>query len=196
MIKQMSYAKPSPRTHIPKKQDRMFHIELGQNDGPFKDGLEGHEAFDPAKVSGKLLEGPSLKEELNREQPENYDTVYNILKRIEEYSQKAVGDLMDYKEKEMNLRDEIIRDINDMVEKENSETLENLKPLIQKDYKELKQTLKGEKEENEQILKQLLKIRKDFSSLTLQINSCDGKASHLQSGILGEAEKMEENFDL
>ena len=190
-MKQTDYIKPSPRRGIPKKQDRMFHIELGQNDGPFKDTYENYEAFSMYKSSTKSKEGPTLKEELNREQPENYDTVQNILKRIEEYTIDAMHILMSCKDDETN-----IRDIHDVVEKDNAITLENLQPLIQKDYKELKQELKKEKEENEHLSKQLLRIRKDFSSMNLQIASCDGKASQMYSKILGEVEQVENNYDL
>ena len=195
-MKQMTFIKPSPRRSLPKKQDRMFHIELGQNDGPFKDIFDTGETVGVFKSSNEPREGLSLKEELNREQPENYDTVHNIMERINDYSKKSVMNLMECKEKEVRLREEIIKDIHEMVEKNNADTLETLQPLIQKNYKELKQTLKKVKEENEQLLKQLLKVRKDFSSMNLQITSCDNKTNQLHSGILGEVEKPDPDADI
>ena len=181
---------------IPRKQDRMFHIELGQNDGPFKNTFDANELNDLFRTAEKPRDGLSLKEELNREQPENFDTVHNIMERISNYSKKAIRDLAECKETEVNLREEVIKDIHDMVEKNNSETLEKLQPLIQRNYKELKQSLKTEKEENEQLMKQLLKIRKDFSSMSLQITSCDNKSNQLHNGILGELERAEQDPDL
>eukprot|EP00826_Nyctotherus_ovalis_P014348 TRINITY_DN13995_c0_g2_i1.p1 TRINITY_DN13995_c0_g2~~TRINITY_DN13995_c0_g2_i1.p1 ORF type:complete len:193 (-),score=66.95 TRINITY_DN13995_c0_g2_i1:116-694(-) len=188
-MKQAGYIKPSPRREQPKKQDRKFRVDLGQNDGPFKDSFENYDNVNVLKPPAKHKEGLSLKEELNREQPENYDTVNNVLQRIEESLKKAVSDLMEYKEKEMNLRDEIIRDIHDAVEKGNATTLENLRPVIQNDYRDLKQGLKTVKEESEQLHKQLLRIRKDFSTMSLQINSCDGKTTQMHKIVLGEAEQ-------
>ena len=122
-----------------------------------------------------------------KEEGENYDTIKNMMKRINEYSSKAIKDLGTCKEEEAKLRDEIVKDIHEVVEKDNAAVLESLQPTIQQDYKSLKQALKQEKEENEQLLKQLLTIRKECSNMTLQISSCDTKISQLQLNLLGDS---------
>ncbi len=110
-----------------------------------------------------------------------------MLKRIDEYTSKARQDLATCKEEEGKLRDEIVKDVHEVVERDNATVLESLQPTIQQDYKSLKQALKQVKEESEQLMKQLLAIRKECSNMNLQISACDSKVSQLHFNLLGEA---------
>ncbi len=170
---------------VPQKQDRMFHIDLGQNDGPFKDAFEHRNIAAPSKATADFQNMLKLKDE-PKDAAENYDTIHSMMQRINDCSSKALKDLHECKEKETCLREEIVKDIHEVVEKDNAAVLESLQPVIQKDYKALKQALKQEKEENEQLLKQLLTIRKECASMTLQISACNNKVAQLHVGLLGE----------
>ena len=163
----------------------MFHIDLGQNDGPFKSSVEARNSEKPSSKAGPALGQEPI------EFSENYDTIYSMMQRISEYSTKALKDLNECKEREASLREEIVKDIHEVVEKENASVLEILQPTIQRNYKALKQTLKKEKEENEQLLKQLLTIRKECATMNLQITACDSKISQIHRGLLGEAANAE-----
>ncbi|MDR3549002.1 MAG: hypothetical protein P4M11_12195 [Candidatus Pacebacteria bacterium] len=109
------------------------------------------------------------------------------MKRIDEYSAKAQADLATCRTEEAKLRDEIVKDVHEVVERDNAAVLESLQPTVQQDYKSLKQSLKQAKEENEQLMKQLLTIRKECANMALQIKACDNKVAQLDVNLLGEA---------
>jgi len=182
---------PNPK-RVPQKQDRMFHIDLGQNDGPFKGAYEHGVALNPAKPTTEEQDTLKVKAE-KKDTAENFDTIHSMMQRIQDYTSKALKDLSECKEKETVLREEIVKDIHEVVEKDNSSVLESLQPVIQKDYKSLKQALKQEKEENEQLLKHLLNLRKECATMNLQISACDSKATTLQASLLGEQANVGEN---
>ena len=131
-----------------------------------------------------------MKEE-GKDCGENFDTINNMMKRIADYASRASNDLSSCKDEEAKLRDEIVKDIHEVVERDNAAVLESLQPTIQQNYKTLKQALKQEKEENEQLLKQLLAVRKECANMNLQISACDNKVTQLQGCLLGEPGNIE-----
>ncbi len=121
-----------------------------------------------------------------KEEAENFDTVKNIMKRINDNVSKAQADLSACKEEEGKLKDEIVKDIHEVVERDNSSVLESLQPAIQQDYKTLKVAFKQENEENEQLFKQLLTLRKECTSMKLQVSECNKKMIELEADLVGQ----------
>eukprot|EP00831_Metopus_contortus_P043124 TRINITY_DN3463_c0_g1_i1.p1 TRINITY_DN3463_c0_g1~~TRINITY_DN3463_c0_g1_i1.p1 ORF type:complete len:242 (-),score=84.12 TRINITY_DN3463_c0_g1_i1:18-743(-) len=141
-----------------------------------------------AEYMGEL--NPILKmKDQGKSQEENFDTIKSMMKRIDEYSSEALKTISFCGEEESRLRDEIVKDIHEIVEKENTSVLETLQPTIQQNYKTLKQDIKSHKEGSDELFKQLLNLRKEATSMKLQITACENKVEEIRKFIIGENEK-------
>uniref|UniRef100_A0A7S3JHC1 Uncharacterized protein n=1 Tax=Euplotes harpa TaxID=151035 RepID=A0A7S3JHC1_9SPIT len=173
----------------PSKQGKMFHMDLGQNDGPFK-SLEsselavtdnrskfttnnnsykksskmGSQTFEPSKSIGPF----NSKDETMKEQAAN--SVTNQIFIIEDLIMKGYTHLEEYKKEAETTREQIQNLLNELLDK-NQEVQESLEPGILESYKSLKEKIKAQKDENELLYKHLLSIKKETNDVQLKFDS-------------------------
>ena len=189
----------------PKKQGRMFHLELGQNDGPFKSVRKEVEAKPKSRGGkGSVTQMPSamaqstkshsigpFKSTEDRLKEEATNSVSKQISTIEDHIMKGNEMLDDYKQKVQRERDDV-QTLMDLLIERNEGVLGEAKPGITEDYHHLKSKIKEQKDENEQLYKHLLQLKKESAQTQQKINLCQSRILKLEDtlGIQAKTESL------
>jgi len=171
----------------PKKQGKMFHIELGQNEGPFR-------------VKDLAMKTQSI---MMKKRPMTPEGAYELLKKSvrENHSQELAAnsvkeavtnieaslnrayDLIDDYQKEAQVLKVEIKELTEELTVLNDDILKDLHPDIGERYQGLKQEIRTQKDENEQLNKQLAAMKKEESVMQQKLLICITKISKLENHI-------------
>ena len=176
----------------PQKQGRMFHLELGQNDGPFKPSTRKLESTEMKKLkqsrpsdegvlqlqhsSGAFKQADDVLKE------ESAHSVSKQIAAIEDAIMKGQQYLEEYKSEASSTRKEV-QDLLDQLISRNESVLSQIKPGIVESYQSLKQRIKEQKDENEQLHKNWLTLKKENATTQQKINICNNRIEKLEETL-------------
>eukprot|EP00347_Sterkiella_histriomuscorum_P012904 403366772 len=194
---------------VPSKQGRMFHIELGQNEGPFKKneiigqphidkfgstqsmnstiGGQNSQMHGASQISPRIgILGHHQYKAEDRAQimlaDEATNSISQQIRRIEDSLVQGYELLNTYKSESENLRSQVDHLMTQLIEK-NEGVLQEIHPDLIDDYKTLKDTIKEQKDENEQLYKLLLNLKKETASSSQKLQLCQNRIARLENNL-------------
>ena len=139
-------------------------LEINENKNKIKSCKTGSQTFEPSRSVGPF----NSRDDPNREQAVDSITNKNVV--IEDLIMKGYSHLEEYKKEAEDLREQIQRMLNDLLE-QNQDIQDSIDPAIMDSYKYLKEKIKTQKDENELLYKHLLSIKKETNDVQAKFES-------------------------